>query len=317
MAGGPVVGHGVDLVAAACAAVAGAASAVTAAVVAFAVDIPDSFTAGLTITAILTAIGGAATWIYARLGDRHRGAVQELGAIIDRLKADYTVLWQQHQDAAILHDRRVTELLDEARKAELQHEAEVRKVGDKYREILVQNQALRSELQISKSEGDRLRAGLNPLFASPQFWTYSVITADADGRVLEVNPGVNLLLHWGQEEMLAKNVRDIIPARYRAAHDAAMAAARARGGLSHPGKALLLSAITREGGEVPVEIYLDTYMTQDGLRCTAVLRRRWKATTEEPASIAELPVFVPGSPAPVPAPPPPASPPSPPPPEVK
>jgi PAS domain S-box-containing protein len=286
---------------------------------------PLDFTSvAATLGALGAVVGPAATWLYYRLNERHKSTLDEYREFIERqkqeyltLKADYATLWSQYQDAEVRHDRELAELRDQINTLRAQHEAEYRKLADRLVKTQVREQQLRSELQSSRSAELAARAGVNPFFTPDTFAFCSIVT-DQDGTILQANPVAEMLFHWSEEEMRGRPVTIIIPDRYHAAHTAGMAAVAARGGVSRQGRVIAGFGRTRDGEEIPVEMYLESWRAGDGaVRCGALIRRKWKATaaaglvSDPEMPVVAVPVQVVNTPVPVapaPAPPPPAAP---------
>jgi PAS domain S-box-containing protein len=289
---------------------------------------PLDFTSvAATLGALGAVVGPAATWLYYRLNERHKSTLDEYREFIERqkqeylaLKADYATLWSQYQDAEVRHDRELAELRQQMADLRTRHDEEFRKLADRVVKAQVREQQLRSELQASRTAELAARAGANPFFTPDTFAFCSIVT-DQDGTILQANPVAEMLFHWSEDEMIGQPVSILIPERYRAAHAAAMAAVAARGGISREGRVLAVSGRTRDGEEIPVELYLESWRAGDGaVRCGALIRRKWRTTTAAglisdpempvvavPVQVVNTPVPVAPTPAP-PPPPPPAAP---------
>jgi PAS domain S-box-containing protein len=286
---------------------------------------PLDFTSvAATLGALGAVVGPAATWLYYRVNERHKSTLDEYREFIERqkqeylaLKADYATLWSQYQDAEVRHDRELAELRQQMADLRTRCDEKFLKMADKIARSQVLEQQLRSELQSSRSAELAARAGVNPFFTPDTFAFCSIVT-DQDGTILQANPVAEMLFHWSEEEMRGRPVTIIIPDRYHAAHTAGMAAVAARGGVSRQGRVIAGFGRTRDGEEIPVEMYLESWRAGDGaVRCGALIRRKWKTVAAAGlVSDPEMPVVpvrvvntpVPVAPAPPPPPPPPAAP---------
>jgi PAS domain S-box-containing protein len=284
---------------------------------------PLDFTSvAATLGALGAIVGPAATWLWYRAQEKHKNTLDEYREFIERqkqeyltLKADYATLWSQYQDGEVRHDREMAELRDQMNSLRTKHDEEFRKLADRLVKTQVREQQLRSELQSSRSAELAARAGANPFFTLDTFAFCSIVT-DQDGTILQANPVAEMLFHWSDEEMVGQPVTLIIPDRYHAAHAAGMAAVAARGGVSRQGRVIAGFGRTRDGTEVPVEMYLESWRAGDGaIRCGALIRRKWRTTaaaglTSDPEiPVVPVPVRVVNTPVPVaPAPPPPGGP---------
>jgi PAS domain S-box-containing protein len=282
---------------------------------------PLDFTSvAATLGALGAVVGPAATWLYYRVQEKHKSTLDEYRDFIERqkadylaLKADYATLWSQYQDAEVRHDREMAELRQQMGDLRARCDEKFLKMADKISRSQVLEQQLRSELFASRAAELAARAGVNPFFTPDTFAFCSIVT-DQDGTILQANPVAEMLFHWSEEEMVGQPVSILIPERYRAAHTAGMAAVAARGGISQQGRVLGLAGRTRDGEEVPIELYLESWRAGDGaIRCGALIRRKWKTTAvaglmSDP-ELPVVPVRVVNTPVPVaPAPPPPGGP---------
>jgi PAS domain S-box-containing protein len=289
---------------------------------------PLDFTSvAATLGALGAVVGPAATWLYYRVQEKHKSTLDEYRDFIERqkadylaLKADYATLWSQYQDAEVRHDREMAELRQQMGDLRARCDEKFLKMADKISRSQVLEQQLRSELFASRAAELAARAGVNPFFTPDTFAFCSIVT-DQDGTILQANPVAEMLFHWSEEEMIGRPVTLIIPERYHAAHAAGMAAVAARGGVSRQGRVIAGFGRTRNGEEIPVEMYLESWRAGDNaVRCGALIRRKWRTTaaaglTSDPELpvLAPVPVHVVNTPVPVaptppPAPPPPAAP---------
>jgi PAS domain S-box-containing protein len=269
----------------------------------------DPTVVGAIFTTAVPILGGAGAWLYYRLNERHKSTLEEYRELLadqrrkaDEQKADYAKLWQQAQDADVLHDRDCAQLRAESAAQRTRQDEEYRKLADRLVRAQVQNQALRGELQSARTELATARIGQNPIF-SPGFWAFCIIVTNDRGVIIEANPGVLLLFHWSENEVVGQNVKVLIPPRFHAAHDAGMSMVRERHGVSYHGRVLSLFGLTKSGEEIPIDLQLESWQEGGELFCGASIRRRWLSTTEAGLiSNAELPAFDPSAMAPVPAP---------------
>jgi PAS domain S-box-containing protein len=254
----------------------------------------DMESLGTAMTVIGVPAGGACAWAWYRFRENHKGSVAEYQEIVvdlrktvQEVKADYATLWGQFQDAEIRHDSAMAQLRADREADRRAYETELRKQANRIGRLQVDNQALRSELTLTRAAESVARAGLNPFFSHPGSWAFTIIVANAKGKILEANAGASILFHWAPEELLGRNLEVLIPRRYREAHQAGMAGLVRSGGMSQQGHTLALAGLTREGDEVPVEIYLESWTAQGELMCGAVIRRRWLAHEPMPGILSD------------------------------
>jgi PAS domain S-box-containing protein len=82
-----------------------------------------------------------------------------------------------------------------------------------------------------------------------------IITIDLDGRITSWNPKAETLFGWSQDEVLGRLLSDtIIPPAYREAHERGLAHYRTTGEGPMLNRQLELTALRRDGSELPVEL---------------------------------------------------------------
>jgi PAS domain S-box-containing protein len=87
----------------------------------------------------------------------------------------------------------------------------------------------------------------------------AIICADQTGHVLLWNPAAEALFGFTEEEMTGKLLTEIIPDRFREAHDAGLKRVRSGGPHHVIGSTAELAAVRRDGTEFPVELSLGTW----------------------------------------------------------
>ncbi|GAA3381930.1 PAS domain S-box protein [Cryptosporangium minutisporangium] len=98
------------------------------------------------------------------------------------------------------------------------------------------------------------------------------VSMDAAGRVVAWNAAAELLFGFSAAEALGRPVTElIVPAQYRAAHDAGLARVRATGVSALAGQRLELAAIDKGGREFPIEMTLQVSMERGRSRFHAFL----------------------------------------------
>jgi PAS domain S-box-containing protein len=254
---------------------------------------------GAALTVVGVPAGGACAWIWYRYAEKHRSTVDELHSYIDRLnkdmadlKADYARSRADYQDSEIRCDSLAAQLRAEREADRQRYDADIRRMANRISKLQVDNQALRSELSLTRVAEAATRTGLNPFFAHPGLFASTVIIANARGRILDATAGAAILFHWSPEELIGRNIEVLIPERYRPAHQAGMAGLVHTGELTQQGHTLALAGLTRDGDEVPVDIYLESWTAQGEKRCGAVIRRRWLAHEPTPGILSsdDIPV---------------------------
>jgi PAS domain S-box-containing protein len=98
-----------------------------------------------------------------------------------------------------------------------------------------------------------------------------IVTADADGRILDWNPAAERIFGYSRGEVLGEAVADlIVPAGQRQAHQRALARAASDGKVKLTGRRQELTGLHRSGAEIPVELAV-TRSGTDPVRFTAFI----------------------------------------------
>jgi len=140
-------------------------------------------------------------------------------------------------------------------------------------------------------------AGLAPGAATHQVHAFvettqdAVITADVSGRVTSWNQGAEAIFGYTASEAMGRAVSDLMPERFRAAHDAGMERVARTGQSKLSGQKLELVGLHRDGTEFPIELTLTTWTELDTMQFGAVIRditERRRAEEERQAVVNEL-----------------------------
>jgi PAS domain S-box-containing protein len=92
-----------------------------------------------------------------------------------------------------------------------------------------------------------------------------IITMDADGRILELNPAAETLLRCRREDMLGKTVVEtIVPQRLREAHQRGLQGFFQTGQSSVVGRRLQVSVLRSDGSEFQAELSVSASPLDDG-----------------------------------------------------
>ncbi len=101
----------------------------------------------------------------------------------------------------------------------------------------------------------------------------AVITMDAEGKIRSWNPRAESLLGWTEAEVLGKAVAEtVVPERLREAQRAGLAKFIESGEGPALGRMIELSALRRDGTEVPVEVILIATQGHDSWHFTSFIR---------------------------------------------
>jgi PAS domain S-box-containing protein len=145
---------------------------------------------------------------------------------------------------------------------------------------------------IERATSERgVRAAEQRLRALTEAANDAIVTADVEGRIITWNSAAERLFGYGRDEALGMTLETIIPQRFRTAHRTGMHRV-ATGGPHHViGKTAELSALRKDGSELPVELSLATW-SHDGERFfTGILRdisERMRAREELEAAAERL-----------------------------
>ena len=102
--------------------------------------------------------------------------------------------------------------------------------------------------------------------------TDAVICADGEGRIQLWNPAAERILGHAPEDTLGEPLSMIVPERYRDAHEAGIARMGAGGEPRIIGQTVEVAALRADGSEVPVELSLSTWTTDEGRFYAGILR---------------------------------------------
>ncbi len=86
-----------------------------------------------------------------------------------------------------------------------------------------------------------------------------IVLADADGKIVLWNQSAQRLFGWSEEEALARNVCELMPERFRAAHHAGLSRVSADIAPRFEGRALSLTGQHKDGHEFPLELTLGVW----------------------------------------------------------
>ena len=99
------------------------------------------------------------------------------------------------------------------------------------------------------------------------------VAMDSDGLITDWNPQAQAAFGWSREQALGRDLADtIIPERFRDAHRAGLEHFKASGEGPVFGRLLELTAVHRDGHEIPVELTISAVRTDPGHSFNAFLR---------------------------------------------
>ena len=100
----------------------------------------------------------------------------------------------------------------------------------------------------------------------------AVVIVDETGTVVLANRRVVPMFGYEPDELLGRSVEILVPERYRVGHQALREGFLRDPGVRPMGSGRDLHAVRKDGAEVPVEIWLSTLETDDGVLISAAVR---------------------------------------------
>jgi PAS domain S-box-containing protein len=100
----------------------------------------------------------------------------------------------------------------------------------------------------------------------------AILQVDPSGRIVIANRTAELIFGYSREELLGENVDILVPAMVRGRHREHRASFARSPQLRPMGRGMELSALRKDGIEIPVEISLSPLRRENGINVTAVIR---------------------------------------------
>jgi PAS domain S-box-containing protein len=100
----------------------------------------------------------------------------------------------------------------------------------------------------------------------------AIISADHTGRIISWNKAATRILGYTAEDAVGQQLEIIIPERFHEPHREGMRRVTAGGESRVIGSTVELSACTKSGGEVPIELSLSTWTVRDERYYTGIIR---------------------------------------------
>ncbi len=98
-----------------------------------------------------------------------------------------------------------------------------------------------------------------------------LVAADQNGKIISWNPAAEMAFGYSETEILGCDLTDIIPERYRAAHEKGYAKAIKNGEFASMGESVELEGLKKDGTEFPIEISPGTWKKDDEVFFSAVI----------------------------------------------
>lgn len=112
----------------------------------------------------------------------------------------------------------------------------------------------------------------------------AIVLADGEGRMLSWNSAAERLFGYGAWEVLGECLTVIMPERYRADHERALARVRTTGDVRLKGTIVTMHGLRKDGREFPIEMSLSSWMS-DGQRVHCGILRDITARKEAEARL--------------------------------
>lgn len=102
--------------------------------------------------------------------------------------------------------------------------------------------------------------------------TDAIVVADHRGRIVSWNRAASTFFGYAEAEILGRPLTDLMPARYRDAHQKGLQRLRAGGEARLIGKVVELEGLRKDGSEFPLELSLATWQTQTETFFSGIIR---------------------------------------------
>ncbi len=100
----------------------------------------------------------------------------------------------------------------------------------------------------------------------------AIITADAKGDIVTWNPTAERMFGWGEAEVVGQPLTLIIPERFHPQHDDGIARVVTTGETRIIGDTVEVGGLCKDGSEIPVELSLETWVTEGERFFTGIIR---------------------------------------------
>ena len=130
----------------------------------------------------------------------------------------------------------------------------------------------------------------------------AIVSADSAGRIVFFNQSAEKMFGYGNSEMEGRSLVQLMPERYRSAHERGMARVLETGTTRILGSTVELHGLRRDGTEFPIELSLALWKTGESVFFTGIIRditARKKAAEELRIAYDKLQSLVEASPVPV------------------
>ncbi|MCC6144266.1 MAG: response regulator [Candidatus Hydrogenedentes bacterium] len=138
--------------------------------------------------------------------------------------------------------------------------------------LLRTNERLHQEVRERERAAENLQESELRLRSLTQSAVDAIISADSDGNIISWNAGAEAMFGRSLAAALGQPLTIIMPAQYRARHEAGIARHRLGAGGASIGKTMELEGQRADGSVFPVELALSTWETRQGRFFSAIVR---------------------------------------------
>lgn len=140
------------------------------------------------------------------------------------------------------------------------------------RDLRKANQLLQNEVRERQQAEASLRESQEQLQSVVQSTNDGIISLDSQGRVMFWNKGAEQLFGFSMEEMRGRTLDQIMPERFRHAHQAGIARAARAGKKTFEGEVLEVMGLRRDGQEFPLELSLGYWHKHEEIFFMGIVR---------------------------------------------
>jgi PAS domain S-box-containing protein len=141
-----------------------------------------------------------------------------------------------------------------------------------YREIRITNEELRREIAERKQIAEALKESEERFRSVAQHATDAIISANHYRNIISWNDAAKATFGYSEEEIIGFPIKLIIPERFHEPHEKGMERLIGGGEPKILGKTIEIFGLRKDGREFPIELSLSSFITDDGIIFTAIIR---------------------------------------------